>query len=61
MFTFNVDLGQLIIAGLISIIGYLSTRAINRVYETLDKHDKLITELTIKLEVLIARNGRDFA
>ena len=56
MFTFNVDLGQIIIASLIGLVGWFSNRAVNRIEKTLDTHDQLITMLRIDLATLLAEH-----
>ena len=52
MFTFHVDLGQLIITGMIGIIGWFVNMTIKRIIDRLDSHDKSINELSNKIEYL---------
>ena len=56
MFTFSVDLGQVIISFLIGISGYFVKRTLDKLEGRLDKHDELILDLVSKVSILIGRN-----
>lgn len=58
MFTFSIDLGQIVIASMMGIIGYSIKKTIDRIFETLDNHDKLINSLRIELAELRSFLGR---
>jgi hypothetical protein len=45
MFTFNVDLGQILIASLIAIVGWLLINKITGIDDRLDRHDSMILEI----------------
>ena len=45
MFTLNVDLGQIIIASLIGMVGYFVKRTIDGVTIRIDKHDSILIDL----------------
>ena len=53
MFTFNVDLGQLIISSLVGIVGWFSVRTLSRVETRLDRHDEQISEILEQLSFII--------
>jgi len=44
MFTNSIDLGQVITAALIGIIGFFMKREINTIGKRLDKHDDILFE-----------------
>ncbi len=53
MFTFNVDLGQLIIAGLIGIVGYFVKHTIDKVESRLDKNENAMFVMSNSVQRLI--------
>lgn len=53
MFTFHVDLGQLILAGMIGIIGYLVKRMIDQFGSRLDKHEDILFTLSGQIQKVI--------
>lgn len=57
MFTFNVDLGQLIISGCIGIIGWFSIQTIRRIETKLEAHDRQITEIQKDISFIIGKFG----
>lgn len=58
MITTHIDLGQLILAGMIGVIGYLIKRMVDRVDQRLDKHDALLMGLIKDVAHLIGIVGR---
>ena len=52
MFHFQIDFGQLIITGMIAIIGWFVNRTVSRIDKTLDGHASLITDLVGKVNFL---------
>jgi hypothetical protein len=59
MFTLNIDLGQILIATLIAIVGWFVKTAVNRVYVTLDRHDEQINDIIARVEHLLGKFERD--
>jgi hypothetical protein len=55
MFTFHVDLGQIIIASLIGIVGYLVGHLVKQIDQRLDDHQKIITRLVGDVQYLIGK------
>lgn len=51
----NIDLGQAVIAILIGTIGWFVKTAITRLYETVDRHDKQISDIMSRVEGLVSR------
>jgi len=49
MITLNVDLGQIIIASLLAIVGFVIKLSVDRLYQTLDRHDRLIVRILAHL------------
>lgn len=45
MVSSNIDVGQLLIAGLIGVVGWFVNRTISRFERRLDNHDKIILRL----------------
>ena len=57
MFTFNVDLGQTIIAGLIGVSGYLVKRTIDKFDSRLDRHEQTIFIIAQEVQKLVGYNA----
>lgn len=53
MFSLNVDLGQVIIATLIAVLGYFFKKTIDDFSKRLDKHDALIYNLSMAVSQLL--------
>lgn len=53
MFALNVDLGQLIIGGLIAIVGYLMKRQLETFAKRLDKNEMVIFQMASDLQYLM--------
>lgn len=53
MFTFHVDLGQVILAGMIGIIGYLVKRMVDQFGMRLDKHEDILFTLSGQIQKVI--------
>lgn len=58
MITTHIDLGQIILASMIAIIGYLIKRMVDKVDARLDKHDILLVQLIKDVAHLIGIVGR---
>jgi hypothetical protein len=56
VFSFNVDLGQVVIGGLIAIVGWLVKREITDVGVRLDRHENIISDLVGKMQNVIGYN-----
>jgi hypothetical protein len=56
VFTFNLDLGQVIISTLIVIVGWFVRREITQVGVRLDRHETTIAELVGKVQNVIGYN-----
>lgn len=56
MFSFNVDLGQLFIGSLITVVGWLVKREITDVGKRLDKHEAIIADLVGRMQNVIGYN-----
>lgn len=56
MINSNVDLGQLLLGGAITIIGYFIKKEINGLGGRLDKHDAMIISLVSDVQKLIGIN-----
>lgn len=57
MFHFQIDLGQILIMTVIGVIGWMIASTVNRIYQTLDTHDKSIQDLVGKVNFLIGLAG----
>ncbi len=53
----NVDLGQVIIAGMLAVIGYFIKRELASIGSRLDKHDTLILKMFGDINRLLGRAG----
>lgn len=53
MISANIDLGQIIIASLIGIIGYFVKATISRFEVRLDKHDDIIRDLIATVNKIV--------
>lgn len=51
MLTSHIDLGQIIIAGLIAVVGYFVKRTVERVEKRLDKHDDMFMSVFVALGI----------
>ena len=58
MFTFNVDLGQLIISGLLAAIGWFSIQTVRRIESKLEAHDNRIGGIERQISFIIGKVGR---
>ena len=58
MLSSNIDLGQLITAGAIGIIGYLIKRELTSMSSRLDSHDSLILKLVHDVGTLIGNRRK---
>jgi hypothetical protein len=56
VFSFNVDLGQLFIGSLITVVGWLVKREITDVGKRLDKHEAIIADLVGRMQNVIGYN-----
>lgn len=52
MFTWNIDLGQILITCSIGIVGYLIKHILDHIMHTLDRHEDIIFKLSGKVEKL---------
>lgn len=57
MFSFNIDLGQIIIAGLIGIVGYFFKRTIDEFKTRIDKHEDILFKMNGDLQLLVGNLG----
>ena len=57
MFTFHVDLGQLIIAGLIGVVGYFVKRTIDRFETKIEQHENIFFNMNTDIQRLIGYLG----
>lgn len=58
MFTFNVDLGQLIIVSLIGIVGWFVNRTIQGIEKKLERHDQILGDLTGEVQFLLGKSSK---
>ena len=56
MFTAHIDLGQVILAFLIAIIGYFVRRTLNEFGSRLDRHDTILLNLVRDVGMLVGAN-----
>jgi len=58
MFTFNVDLGQVIISLFIAVIGWFSIQTVRRIESKLETHDNRIGGIERQISFIIGKLGR---
>ena len=59
MFTSHIDLGQIVLAALIVIIGYFVKRTLNEFGSRLDKHDTILLNLVRDVGMLVGRSENE--
>jgi len=57
MLNTNIDLGQILVASLIAIVGYFVKRELNQITTRLDRHDSVILDLIRDVSTLIGRTN----
>jgi hypothetical protein len=55
MITSHIDVGQLIIATLIGVVGFLIARMISRIDSRLDRHEETIFKIANQVQFLIGK------
>lgn len=60
MISSNIDLGQVINAGLVGVVGYFVKRLIDRVERRIDKHEDLMFEINGKVQNILGILGTRF-
>lgn len=58
MFTATIDLGQIIIASCMAVIGFFIKWELARITARIDKHDDLLYQLTGEVRELLGSNRR---
>jgi len=53
MFTLHIDLGQVLLGGMIGIVGYFVKRMIDSFGSRLDKHENILFELSGQIQKVI--------
>ncbi len=59
MFNATIDLGQVVLASLIMIIGYFVKRTLNEFGSRLDKHDTILLNLVRDVGMLVGRSKNE--
>lgn len=57
LFTFHVDLGQIIISGLIGVVGYLIKRQIDSFESRINKHESVLFQMNGDIQAIIGHLG----
>ena len=57
MFTFHVDLGQVIISILIAIVGWFVKRTIDRFDKRIDNHENVLFNMNGDLQLIVGQLG----
>lgn len=60
MINANIDLGQLIVAGMIAVIGYFLKKELTTITARLNKHDQMIIRMFGDINLLLGRGDRSY-
>lgn len=59
LFTFKIDLGQVILAGMIGVLSWLIKRTIDSIEKRIEKHEQIIFDMNGKLQLIVGSMGLD--